>query len=87
MYFFSSASHMFASQPNYGICELLQNVNDPRPNLRALILALERWVMEDEEPPPSQIPTLRDGTLVRSDKASIGWPDIPGVEYTGRYTV
>jgi hypothetical protein len=60
------------------------NPNDSTPYLRALVVALEQWVLEGTEPPPSQFPTLSEGTLVTPDATSIGWPAIPGVKYTGR---
>jgi len=50
---------------------------------RAMLIALERWVLEGKEPPASVYPTIAAKTLVKPDKASTGWPDIPGVPYTG----
>jgi len=47
------------------------------PVIRALFRALDRWVAEGVEPPPSRYPTLADGTLVVPGAA--GWPTIPGV--------
>jgi hypothetical protein len=85
MYLLSGTQHQPASSPpGLGICQQLMNPNDWTPNLRALLVALEQWVLENREPSPSQIPTLAEGTLVTSDAASIGWPSIPGVNYTGR---
>ena len=60
------------------------NNNNYFPYLRALVIALERWVMEGKEPPPSCYPTIAAGTLVSPEKAVSGWPDIPGVTYTGK---
>ncbi|MEZ5417568.1 MAG: alpha/beta hydrolase domain-containing protein [Vicinamibacterales bacterium] len=48
------------------------------PVIRALFRALDRWVAEGVEPPPSRYPTLADGTLVPAGAA--GWPAISGVE-------
>ena len=45
--------------------------------LRALLLAMHRWVKEGAPPPPSLYPRLQDGTLVPA--ASIAFPAIPGV--------
>ncbi len=45
--------------------------------LRALLLAMDRWVREDEAPPASQHPRLSDGTLVPA--ATVPFPRIPGV--------
>ncbi len=47
------------------------------PVIRALFRALDRWVADGVEPPPSRYPTLADGTLVAPDAA--GWPTIQGV--------
>jgi len=60
-----------------------QNPNDFQPYHRALIVALEKWVLEGKEPPVSTYPTIASGTLTSPDNQSIGWPDIPGVTYTG----
>ena len=45
--------------------------------VRALLKAMDTWVVEGEAPPASQYPRIADGTLVTSGKA--GWPKIPGV--------
>jgi hypothetical protein len=44
--------------------------------VRALFRALDRWVVEDQVPPPSAYPRIADGTLVPPDRA--GWPAVPG---------
>ncbi len=38
------------------------------------------------QPPPSQVPLLGDHTLVPPDQASVGFPNIPSVTYTGLKT-
>jgi len=81
IYLFSSTQHGPATTPSLGICEQLSNTNPYFEARRALLVALERWVLEGVKPPPSKYPTLRDRTLVRPDKASVGWPDIPGVKF------
>ena len=45
--------------------------------MRALLLAMHKWVKEGAPPPPSVYPQLKDGTLVPA--ASIAFPAIPGV--------
>ena len=45
--------------------------------MRALLLAMHKWVKEGAAPPPSVYPRLADGTLVPA--ASIAFPAIPGV--------
>jgi hypothetical protein len=83
IYLYSSAQHVPAAIPAQGICQQLSNPSPYRETARTLLVALERWVRSGVEPPPSQYPTLRDGTLVRTNQGTIGWPDIPGVKYVG----
>ncbi|MCP4659405.1 MAG: hypothetical protein GY856_28690 [bacterium] len=64
----------------------LQHPNNPtHPGvlMRALLVALDEWVTNDTPPPASRIPTVAAGTLVPADQASVGFPAIPGVKYTG----
>ena len=61
-----------------------QNYNSYYPYHRALVVALELWIMEGKQPPGSRYPTLMSGTLVAPPKESVGWPDIPGIQYNGR---
>jgi hypothetical protein len=54
---------------------------NPTPHtigLRALVLALDRWVRDGVEPPASSYPRLADGTL--TSVADLRWPALPGVE-------
>jgi hypothetical protein len=46
--------------------------------MRALLMAMHKWVKEDVAPPPSLYPRLEDGTLVPA--ASVAFPAIPGVQ-------
>jgi hypothetical protein len=55
------------------------NPNDFRPAVRALVHALDQWVAEGVEPPPSQYPRISDGTLAPPESA--GWPAVPGVRF------
>jgi Alpha/beta hydrolase domain len=46
------------------------------------------WVVARKEPPPSNVPRLRDRTLVApSSQAAVGFPTIPGVNYSGAANV
>ena len=45
--------------------------------LRALLVAMDGWVREGRQPPPSRYPRLADATLVAADK--IAFPALPGV--------
>jgi hypothetical protein len=50
--------------------------------MRALLLAMHKWVKEGVAPPPSQYPRLRDRTLAPA--ASIAFPPIPAVATPSR---
>ncbi|PYR99513.1 MAG: hypothetical protein DMG12_20460, partial [Acidobacteria bacterium] len=62
------------------------NPLDSQAVQRALFTALDKWVTAGTLPPPSQSPKLSDGTLVKPDQSSTGFPRIPGVTYTGLKT-
>jgi hypothetical protein len=49
--------------------------------MRALLMALDDWVRDGKEPPPSIYPRIADGTLVPWQQERSGWPGIPRVEY------
>ena len=100
-YLLSSVEHTggTGSPPTPGICALPRNPVDPYPALRALFIALDRWV-DGTLPPASRVPRVRDGTgvMIRTTKdtvfsigevaqAEVGWPTIPGALYTGVATV
>ncbi len=53
-----------------------RNPHNPMPAVRALLVALDEWVVSGKEPPPSRVPTLAAGTLVEADKT--GFPAVPG---------
>jgi hypothetical protein len=53
-----------------------RNPHNPMPAVRALLVALDDWVVSGKAPPPSRVPRLTDGTLVEPDKT--GFPEIPG---------
>jgi hypothetical protein len=55
-----------------------RNPHNPTPALRALLLALDQWVSDGIEPPPSRVPLCADGTLVALD--ALRFPPIPGVQ-------
>jgi hypothetical protein len=81
-YLLSSIAHGVAS--GRGICQQRQNPISPGPALRALLAALTEWVVLGKEPPPSRVPRVSDGTLVRPlPRSAVGFPEIPGVTYTG----
>ncbi len=87
IYAISSAQHNppFGSVPRRGECQQLTNPMSIGDALRALIVAMDRWVNEGVLPPPSQIPRVSDNTLVAAEQNSTGFPKIPGVRYHGLY--
>jgi hypothetical protein len=53
-----------------------RNPHNPMPAIRALLVALDDWVVTGKAPPPSRVPTLAAGTLV--EPGSTGFPAVPG---------
>lgn len=60
-----------------GPCVNPRNWHDPMAAVRALLVALDEWVVNDRAPPDSRVPRIADGTLVPA--ASVAWPDLPGL--------
>jgi Alpha/beta hydrolase domain len=58
-----------------------RNPHDPTPVLRALLVALDRWVTEGVQPPASCVPTLAAGTLVAPK--DLKFSTIPGMQAPG----
>jgi hypothetical protein len=56
------------------------------PPARALLVALDSWITDGTLPPPSRYPSRDDGTLVPPTAEAVGFPQIPGVRYTGQMT-
>jgi len=52
-----------------GACWNDRNPHNPAPALRALLVALDRWVVAGTPPPESNVPRLNDETLVPADNA------------------
>lgn len=61
-----------------GTCREIKNRLQYRYYLRALFIALDRWVTEGVVPPASRYPNFKDGTLVSMQEAARLWPAIPG---------
>jgi len=63
-YLLSSLPHSAGSGPTgRGICQQPRNPLVANPTLRALLVALDAWVTDDEEPPESAVPRRADGHL------------------------
>lgn len=59
------------------VCQQLPNANSYTYNLRAILIALENWVVRGTTPPDSRYPQIRAGTLVHASE--VNFPAIPGV--------
>lgn len=66
-----------AMPPRAGAGAQLPNPTPHTIALRAFVLALDRWVRDGVEPPPSRYPKLSDGTLTAV--SALKWPALPGV--------
>jgi hypothetical protein len=86
-YFISSHQHGTGSATSRGACQQFQNPLNSAPVQRALFVALDEWATEGRNPPHSRVPTLRDRTMVPPlPQSRVGFPQIPGVTYTGLMT-
>src|ERR1700733_5673989 len=101
-YLISSTQHASPGpvNSNAGICAQFVNSTDQNPALRALWVQLDGW-LNGTPPTDSMVPRRADGTAVFTTvvpstlgdavgvvpQATLGWPTIPGVTYTGLVTV
>jgi len=60
-----------------GPCVNPRNWHDPMPAVRALLVALDEWVVADRAPPDSRLPRIADGTLVAAEAVAL--PAVPGL--------
>jgi hypothetical protein len=82
VYAFGGTQHGPArNPPTRGSADNLLNPADYRPLLRALLDALDAWVRDGTEPPPSRYPRLERGSLRDWRQAAVGFPALPGVRY------
>jgi len=78
VYFIAGTQHSpsrFPAEISNG--QQIDNPVDYWWTMRALLLAMHKWVKTGSEPPPSLYPRLQDHTLVPA--ASVGFPAIPAV--------
>jgi hypothetical protein len=85
LYVIASAQHNspFGSE---AVKEDTQQRINPLPAgdvLRALMVAMDLWISQGIPPPPSQYPTVRDGTLVEPNPKRVEFPRIPGARFAG----
>jgi hypothetical protein len=59
------------------VCQQLPNANSYTYNLRAILVALENWVVHGLTPPDSRYPQISTGTLAHASQ--VKFPVIPGV--------
>jgi hypothetical protein len=64
-----------------GMCQNPTQGSGWAPTLRALLVALDDWADRGVAPPPSNYPTVQDGTLVTLAEAKALFPAIPGVNF------
>jgi hypothetical protein len=78
LYHFASGPHNIGQFPPVATNgEVANNPFDLRISMRALLVAMERWVRDGVAPPPSRHPRLQDGTLVRATE--VAFPALRGV--------
>ncbi len=78
IYHFAATQHSPARFPPQSTATAhLPNPNDYVWFMRALLVAMDRWITGDTPPPASRYATLETGTLVTVDK--LAFPEIPGV--------
>ena len=89
MYLMSSTQHGPAPRPatgtlpDRGICRWPANYAPQAETMRALWVALDRWVNDHEPPPRSRVPRISESTLVPA--ATLGFPDIPATTYVPNF--
>jgi hypothetical protein len=67
-------------------CAYTTNPLNAGPPVRALLVALDAWISNGTLPPASRYPSRSDGTLVEPTPEKVGFPQIPGVDYTALMT-
>jgi hypothetical protein len=85
IYVIASAQHNspFGSEPEKDGSQFQVNPLPAGDVLRALMVSLDLWVTKGIAPPPSQYPTVKEGTLVEPRPRRIRFPNIPGVRFAG----
>ncbi len=64
------------TDPSPGPCLNPRNPHSASPALRALLVALEEWVVDGKAPPPSRVPSIAKGTAVAAE--AVKMPRVPG---------
>ncbi len=83
IYLFAGSQHGPAAfPPARSIGQQRNNPNDFRWAMRALLVAMDRWVRGAAAPPPSLYPRVSADTLVSPE--AVQFPKIPGVNFSTR---
>ena len=80
MYHFAGGQHLpdkFPPRQSNG--QQLNNPNDYTWGMRALLLAMNRWITDGTPPPPNRYPRIDDGTLV--ELKDMNFPALPGIHF------
>lgn len=86
LYFLAGAPHFngwSATVKEAATCQYLTNPMSPGPVMRALLVAMERWVADETAPPASRYPSLSNGTLTTLEELKL--PKIAGAVATPVY--
>jgi hypothetical protein len=78
IYLIGGAQHYVGVLRERGMFTSCVNTLNHYRVMRALMVAFERWLREDAEPPPSRYPRIADGTLVTAAGFKQAFPPIPG---------
>jgi hypothetical protein len=79
IYFLTGSQHGAGNfPPNRGNYVNPSNTNDYRYAMRGLLAAMNAWLTDGTEPPPSRYPRIDNGTLVALDQ--LKFPKLPGIE-------
>jgi alpha/beta hydrolase family protein len=79
VYLIAGAQHYSGVARSRGIFENCVNPLNHYRVMRALVLALDRWVRDGTAPPPSTYPRIADGTLLGVSAYKEVFPQIPNV--------
>lgn len=83
IYLFAGGQHGPAGfPPGRSIGQQRNNPNDYRWAMRALLVAMDRWVKDGATPPASVYPRVAADTLVSPE--AVQWPKIPGAGFSTR---
>jgi hypothetical protein len=86
IYHIAGAQHLGATPTDPGLCQYPRSPLRHRPPvLRALLVAMDRWVAHDTPPPDNRYPHTSDDSLVDLATFSEQFPKIPGVALPTAY--